>query len=736
MRFNRRRPGVMKRMKEGREIQRRMMSRMTNVLKAIFMYGGHVMIENPRYSEFWDQDFVKEWDDILPTGHAWRNIELDMCRVGSPYKKPTRFRTTAPEPATIHMERKCDHEGSHERLSGRDKVTGRPKTAATAAYTAQLVRMLVFVAAILAGMSMVYSDHGFKAGDGSTSMEQVYATEGSEHWETRDPPQSMDEWLHDDWTHDDNNECYLAQAKLRLYWDRVKSLPKKNASTAADISIHEDCPNEVKERVQAAVDKYQGVFNDGAAGMPRRAKGETVTIKLKDDAKPQRCPEPTWGHGAKRDVLTKWAKEKLATGEFIHCPESQWASRPHIALKPKRGSAKDADDFDVRVCGDYVYLNSQTKSLQANAPNVPYQLEKAAGKRRYWYTDQDRQYNQWELSDESSKVCAMWTPLGLLRPTRLQFGLKNAGVIAQGAVRVGREVHLGEYTKDHSINVADDFNGFCDTEIIEGKSYDDWNGLATSFIEHLEMAEKEHWSFKGSKTFFGFPESQFFWYVLNKHGMRAATHNLTPIEQMVAPSDVSGLRRVLGLLNVHHKAIPKYKQIARPLYDLTGKVDWHWGPKEDAAFERLRVLALSNGILSAPDFTKQVVVESDASDFGKGWVIYQLRDPLGDEDDPDNRAVLKYGSKAWSNSMQGKPPYYAEADALITAAADAKYYATATPFPLKVKSDQAPLRYIKTCAKGPVTAWRIENLSDCDYEVEYYPGAKNIYADALSRPPM
>ena len=171
---------------------------MTNVLKAIFMYGGHAMIENPRFSEFWDQDFVKEWDDILPTGHAWRNIELDMCRVGSPYKKPTRFRTTAPEPATIHMERKCDHEGSHERLSGRDKITGRPKTAATAAYTAQLVRMLVFVAAILAGMSMVYSDHGFKAGDGSTSMEQVYATEESEHWETRDPPQTMEEWLHDD----------------------------------------------------------------------------------------------------------------------------------------------------------------------------------------------------------------------------------------------------------------------------------------------------------------------------------------------------------------------------------------------------------------------------------------------------------------------------------------------------------------------------------------------------------
>ena len=124
---------------------------------------------------------------------------------------------------------------------------------------------------------------------------------------------------------------------------------------------------------------------------------------------------------------------------FEFCPESEWASRPHIALKPKRGSARDADDFDIRVCGDYVYVNSQTKRLQANAPNVPYQLELAAGKRRYWYTDQDRQYNQWGLAEESRNLCAIWTPLGLLRPTRLQFGLKNAGVITQGAVRVARE---------------------------------------------------------------------------------------------------------------------------------------------------------------------------------------------------------------------------------------------------------------------------------------------------------
>ena len=125
-------------------------------------------------------------------------------------------------------------------------------------------------------------------------------------------------------------------------------------------------------------------------------------------------------------------------------------------------------------------------------------------------------------------------------------------------------------------------------------------------------------------------------------------------------------------------------------------------------------------------------VRVDASDDGKGWMIYQLKDADGD-DEPHNRAVLRYGSKAWDRAMRSRPPYYKEADGLITAATDARYYAEATEFPLLIYTDHAPLQYIKTCAKGPVTGWRIENLMGMPYEVKYLPGPKNIEADARCR---
>ena len=162
---------------------------------------------------------------------------------------------------------------------------------------------------------------------------------------------------------------------------------------------------------------------------------------------------------------------------------------------------------------------------------------------------------------------------------------------------------------------------------------------------------------------------------------------------MVAPTDHSQLRRVLGLMVQHKDAIEDFGIIARPLHDLLrNDAKWIWrGDTEDAAFEKLRAACLKNNVLSAPDFTKQVFADTDASDDGKGCVIYQLKDPTKG-DALENRAILRYYSKAWGPSMRGKPPYYCEGDALCTTIEIGSYYSRATPFPLHVNCDQAPLQ--------------------------------------------
>ena len=224
---------------------------------------------------------------------------------------------------------------------------------------------------------------------------------------------------------------------------------------------------------------------------------------------------------------------------------------------------------------------------------------------------------------------------------------------------------LSPYTQDHSINYMDDFTGFCDVLDENGNEKTDWKGLVQSFREHVEMANKNNMSLKASKTCFGVREVEFYGRTISREGIRHADHNLAPFEQMVAPRDISELRRFLGLCVQHKNAIKDFGITARPLHDLTAKdVPWKWRKDvEDAAFEKLRAACLTNTILAPPDFKKQFFVDVDASDDGKGFTIYQLIDPkLGDT--LKNRAVIEYYSKAWGPSMVGKPPYYCEGDAL------------------------------------------------------------------------
>jgi hypothetical protein len=76
-----------------------------------------------------------------------------------------------------------------------------------------------------------------------------------------------------------------------------------------------------------------------------------------------------------------------------------------------------------------------------------------------------------------------------MRPTVLQFGWLDAGIVCQGDVRIIMENGLSQHAKDHILQAADDFSGFSDDYEIDGEMLPDWSKLADDFIEMLEMAD-------------------------------------------------------------------------------------------------------------------------------------------------------------------------------------------------------------------------------------------------------
>ena len=81
----------------------------------------------------------------------------------------------------------------------------------------------------------------------------------------------------------------------------------------------------------------------------------------------------------------------------------------------------------------------------------------------------------------------------------------------------------------------------------------------------------------------------------------------------------------------------------------------------------------------------------------------------------------------------GKPPYYHDVDALITGITVVRPYGEASPLTTLGITDHVPLQWIRSSAKGPVTAWRVDNLNGMNFVVAHRPGVKHDTSDAMSR---
>jgi hypothetical protein len=78
----------------------------------------------------------------------------------------------------------------------------------------------------------------------------------------------------------------------------------------------------------------------------------------------------------------------------------------------------------------------------------------------------------------------------------------------------------------------------------------------------------------------------------------------------------------LGLAGYYRKFIPNFGSITAPLTQLL-KEGFSWSPDVKAAFFQLKDALTTALVLQLPDFSKDFVVECDASGSGIGAVLHQ-----------------------------------------------------------------------------------------------------------------
>ncbi|KAM3548776.1 hypothetical protein ARSEF4850_009223 [Beauveria asiatica] len=200
------------------------------------------------------------------------------------------------------------------------------------------------------------------------------------------------------------------------------------------------------------------------------------------------------------------------------------------------------------------------------------------------------------------------------------------------------------------------------------------------------------------------------------------------IREWEAPETVKGVRSFLGFANFYREFLPNFASVSEPLTRLTRKyTPFTWGAEQDAAFEQLKLLFLSEPCLALWDPTKDALVETDCSGIGLGGCLSQ----------PDDAGILRpvaYHSRKLTTAERNYTIHDKELLAVIDCLHAWEAELRGQELPFTILTDHKNLEYFtKPRPLSERQARWAEFLSMFRYRLHYRPGPLAMRPDALSR---
>ena len=193
------------------------------------------------------------------------------------------------------------------------------------------------------------------------------------------------------------------------------------------------------------------------------------------------------------------------------------------------------------------------------------------------------------------------------------------------------------------------------------------------------------------------------------------------------PSDTTQLRSFIGLCNYYRRFIRDFAHIATPLNKLLQQDEkFTWSNECQQAFDYLKNALTSEPImLPFPDFSKEFILYTDASNFSIGYI-------LGQKDQDNREHVISYAGRSLQPGERRWGITDKECLAVIEGVKHFHVYLSGRKF--QIYTDHSALKWLQTrkADNGRLGRWSLL-LQDYNYEVIHIPGRKHGNADCLSR---
>ena len=111
-------------------------------------------------------------------------------------------------------------------------------------------------------------------------------------------------------------------------------------------------------------------------------------------------------------------------------------------------------------------------------------------------------------------------------------------------------------------------------------------------------------------------------HLIDTDGLHPSPSKIRAVMKAPPPTNLTGLRAFLGLVNYYRKFIPNISSELCPLYSLLQKKSkWSWGAQKKRCFQRAKELITSPAVLVHFDPNKEITLSCDASPVGVGAVL-------------------------------------------------------------------------------------------------------------------